>query len=117
MNGRRTTSTPCCSRYGKYCSTRSRLEGASVGYGTTNSAFTDCLCLTSDSCHNLRAVRDIRDPARAHDHTGLPAPGSPIEYPDEAQARHRERRDQHHRAVAVDGADVALDQAEYERQP
>ena len=27
MNGRRTISTPCCSRYGKYCSTRSRLDG------------------------------------------------------------------------------------------
>src|SRR6476469_10886642 len=109
MNGRRTTSTPCCSRYGKYCSTRSRLEGASVGYGTTNSAFTDCLCSTSDSCHNLRASGHVRDAPGAHDLLCRPAPGVPVKYPHEAQARHRERRDHEHGAVAVDGADVALD--------
>src|SRR3954468_23644313 len=41
MNGRSTGSTPWRARYGKYCSTRSRFEGASVGYGTTNRTFTD----------------------------------------------------------------------------
>jgi hypothetical protein len=49
MNGRSTVSTPCFSRYGKYCSTRSRFEGASVGYGTTNSAFIARLCSTCGS--------------------------------------------------------------------